>query len=208
MDQKRMGTIAMYAVPVAIAAMLGYHFLMPHGEAPAKAKAPAMAFAAPPVTALYGGASAQPPAETGMVVTGAPPFGASPGQGPVDGVGTASVTAADLSVLNEDMHTLSAQLDGIEGQLAAMQAIQRRAAVSLRLRRPERATRAVPGKARDMKADIAGYRLQAIGQTEAWLTGPDGGTVIVVAGQTLRGGLRIEAVAPDGVVTNRGTLGF
>lgn len=208
MDQKRMGTIAMYAVPVAIAAMLGYHFLMPHGEAPAKAKASAMAFSAPPVTAPYGGAPDQPPAATGIVVTGAPPSGLAQGQGPADGVGTASVTAADLSVLNEDMHTLSAQIDGIEGQLAAMQAIQRRAAVSLRRRRPERATRSEPGKARDVKADIAGYRLQAIGQTEAWLTDPDGSTVIVVAGQTLRGGLRVEAVAPDGVVTNRGMLGF
>lgn len=226
MDQKRMGTIAMYAIPVAIAAMLGYHFLMPHGEAPAKAKTPAMAFAATPqgsssenmgaraksaapVMSPYGGALVQPPAETGMVAS--TPSGISPGQGPVDDVGTvaASVTAVDLSVLNEDMHTLSAQLDNIEAQLAAMRAIQQRAAVSLRLRRPARTTRdAVPGKPGGVKADIAGYRLQAIGQTEAWLTDPDGSTVIVVAGQQLRGGLRVEAVAPDGVVTNRGTLGF
>jgi TolA-binding protein len=56
-------------------------------------------------------------------------------------------------------------------------------------------------------SEIAGYRLQSIGETEAWLSNPDGKTVIASAGTHLPG-LTILAVAPEGVKTSEGWLGF
>jgi len=46
-----------------------------------------------------------------------------------------------------------------------------------------------------------------MGETEAWLTNPDGETVIARAGEHLPG-MTIIAVTPDGVKTSAGWLGF
>ncbi len=63
------------------------------------------------------------------------------------------------------------------------------------------------GAAMATRSAVAGYRLQSIGETEAWLSNPDGETVIARAGEHLPG-LTILAVAPQGVKTSAGWLGF
>lgn len=63
------------------------------------------------------------------------------------------------------------------------------------------------GVAIQTHSQIAGYHLQSIGESEAWLSNPDGETVIARAGEHLPG-LHILAVTPQGVHTSAGWLGF
>ncbi len=81
MDQKTLATIAMYAIPLAIAGMVGYHFLMPHGQAAPAHKARTVAFGAPPegAGAAAGNTVPEPMAAptAGPSAAGQPPIASS-----------------------------------------------------------------------------------------------------------------------------------
>ena len=108
---------------------------------------------------------------------------------------------------------LQSETQSVQATLNRMVAIQQRAEQLMHLDAGT-AGRSAPAsadtlpKSPNMHRSLDGYHLQATGITEAWLTNPDGETVIVTAGTRLPGGLRILGVGPDGVRTDRGALGW
>lgn len=108
---------------------------------------------------------------------------------------------------------LQSETQSIQATLSRMVAIQQSAAKFMHLN-ASAAGRLAPAsattlpKSLNVRQSLDGYHLQATGVTEAWLTNPDGETVIVTAGTRLPGGLRILGVGPDGVRTDQGELGW
>ncbi|MHB8226623.1 hypothetical protein, partial [Acidithiobacillus sp.] len=123
------------------------------------------------------------------------------------------MTSAGLQKLDTEIMALQSETQSIQTTLSRMVAIQQSAAKFMHLN-ASTAGRLAPvsvttlPKPRNMHRSLDGYHLQATGITEAWLTNPDGETVIVTAGTRLPGGLRILDVGPNGVRTDQGALGW
>lgn len=109
---------------------------------------------------------------------------------------------SNITTLQQEVQELSTAL----GKMRNRQILDERQ-TRVRLDAVAQASQPFAAKPWNTHSEIAGYRLQSIGETEAWLTNPDGQTVIASAGTHLPG-LEILAIAPQGVKTSRGWLGF
>lgn len=108
-----------------------------------------------------------------------------------------------VTVLQNDMVTLTASMARMQQQ---QMAAKRQFSVQLQALATQRQGLNAVAVHRT-RSEIAGYRLQSIATSQAWLTNPDGQTVIVRAGMHLPG-LSVLAIAPYGVKTGAGWLGF
>ncbi|MBN6740288.1 hypothetical protein JKG47_07040, partial [Acidithiobacillus sp. MC6.1] len=129
------------------------------------------------------------------------------------GPGQDTVTSAGLRKIDTEIRVLQSETQSIQATLNRMVAIQQSAAKFMHLNarvagRLEPASGIAQPKSANLHRSLDGYHLQATGITEAWLTNPDGETVIVTAGTRLPGGLRILGVGPNGVRTDQGALGW
>ncbi|MEB8535525.1 hypothetical protein [Acidithiobacillus ferriphilus] len=231
MDKDKLTGIAIYGVPaVIIGGMMAWHLhLFGLGEAPAAshhAGPASFASAAPLVNSETPAAQAAPavqpaaPAQPVPTATIAPP---ATSVTPVVAVSASSqiptmpgqntMTSAGLQKIDAEIMVLQSETQSIQATLSRMVAIQQSAAKFMHLNagtagRLAPASATTLPKALNMHRSLDGYHLQATGVTEAWLTNPDGETVIVTAGTQLSGGLRILGVGPDGVRTDQGDLGW
>ena len=231
MDKEKLTGIAIYGVPaIVIGGMMAWHLhLFGLGEAPAAshhAGPASFASAAPPATsespAVLAAPAMQPaaPVQPVPIATIAPPatsvtpvvaVSASSQTPTVPGQDT--MTSAGLQKIDAEIMALQSETQSIQATLSRMVAIQQSAVKFMHLNagaagRLAPASAATLPKTLNMHRSLDGYHLQATGVTEAWLTNPDGETVIVTAGTRLPGGLRILGVGPDGVRTDRGDLGW
>lgn len=214
-DQKM--NVITAGVVLVVAGMLAYHLhLFGMGEAaPAKASGTtSAAFASAPAApsqaassgtglpmapASYGGTGSQAPGPTVE-----PPMAVTTAQAqPSTGV-TQSIQhlQGDVSELKDDLAILSASIGKVQQkQIAADRAM------TVRLQALAAQKTDIAAQAPATRQEIAGYRLQSIAENQAWLTNPDGQTVIARPGAHLPG-LSILSIAPYGVRTSAGWLGF
>ena len=225
MDKEKLTGIAIYGVPaIVIGGMMAWHLhLFGLGEAPAAshhAGPASFASAAPPATSETPAVQLAAPVQPVPTATIAPPAASVT---PVVAVSASSqiptvpgqdtMTSAGLQKIDAEIMALQSETQSIQATLSRMVAIQQSAAKFMHLNamaagRLAPASASTLPKALNMHRSLDGYHLQATGVTEAWLTNPDGETVIVTAGTQLPGGLRILGVGPDGVRTDRGELGW
>lgn len=195
-------TTASFATPPAPAAQTPN---APAAQAPGPVAAnaqPSAAIATPPASISMGGASSQAPSITGGGVT---PLPATVATLPVQ-----SNLAKDLVLLHHEVTQVQGEVQALSVAMGKMQSHNLIAERALQQRIQQvRASAHNPfaGQSIATRTEIAGYHLQSIGETEAWLTNPDGETVIARAGDHLPG-LTVEAVTPNGVKTTAGWLGF
>ena len=231
MDKEKLTGIAIYGVPaIIIGGMMAWHLhLFGLGEASttaARHAGPASFASAPPTTSETPAAQVAPAVQPAAPVQPIPTAVLAPpatSVTPVVAVSASSrastvpsqdtMTSAGLRKLDTEIMALQSETQSIQATLSRMVAIQQSAAKFMRLN-TRTAGRLAPAsvttlpKPRNMHRSLDGYHLQATGITEAWLTNPDGETVIVTAGTRLPGGLRILGVGPNGVRTDQGNLGW
>lgn len=230
MDKEKLTSIAIYGVPAAvIGGMMAWHLhLFGLGEAPAASyhAGPAFFASAPPTASETPAAQAAPDVQPTVPVQPVPTAAIAPPATAVTPVvavsassqvstvpGQDAMTSAGLQKLDTEIMALQSETKSIQATLNRMVVVQQSAVKFMHLNAsaagrlaPASAT-ALP-KSLNMHRSLDGYHLQATGVTEAWLTNPDGETVIVTAGTRLPGGLRILGVGPDGVRTDQGELGW
>jgi hypothetical protein len=220
MDKQKLTGIAIYGIPAAIiGGMMAWHLhLFGLGEAPAASHhaGPTSFTSAPPGTsetpAAQAAAAVQPVTPVTPVVAVSASSQTPTVPGPVPGLEEA-MTSAGLHKIDTEIMALQSETQSIQVTLNRMVAIQQSAAKFMHLNasaagRLAPASASTPPKSLNMHRSLDGYHLQATGVTEAWLTNPNGETVIVTAGTRLPGGLRILGVGPDGVRTDQGDLGW
>ena len=225
MDKEKLTGIAIYGVPaIVIGGMMAWHLhLFGLGEAPAAshhAGPASFASAAPLVTSETPAAQLVAPVQAVPTATIAPPAASVT---PVVAVSASSqiptvpgqdtMTSAGLQKIDAEIMALQSETQSIQATLSRMVAIQQSAVKFMHLNasaagRLAPVSAATLPKTLNLHRSLDGYHLQATGVTEAWLTNPDGETVIVTAGTRLPGGLRILGVGPDGVRTDQGELGW
>lgn len=232
MDKEKLTSIAIYGVPAAvIGGMMAWHLhLFGLGDASTTAPrhaGPASFASAPPTASETPAVQAAPDVQPAVPVQPVPTAAiASPATAvtPVVAVSASSqvstvpgqdaMTSAGLQKLDTEIMALQSETQSIQATLNRMVAVQQSAVKFMRLGTGAAGGRFVPAsasalpKSLNMHRSLDGYHLQATGITEAWLTNPDGETVIVTAGTRLPGGLRILGVGPDGVRTDQGELGW
>ncbi len=122
---------------------------------------------------------------------------------------SAQAVKEELKPIVENIDTLQQEVQELStalGKAREQQAVEARR-TKVQLEALAAAANPYGGKLFPTQREVAGYRLQSLGQTQAWLTNPDGETVIARPGERLPG-LRVLAIAPQGVRTSRGWLGF
>lgn len=224
-------------VVVVIAGMMAYKFHLiggdstaPHKTAPAAFAAPASALPAaqnkaPAPAAPVPVAAATPPSATATpasISMGSRDDGQAAPQSVSEGevtpiIPTTNTSKAATKAIARDMTALHQEVLQIQGEVQElsddMGKMQERDMVAERhLQERIRQVRAdahnpFADQSVATRSEVAGYHLQSMGETEAWLTNPDGETVIARAGEHLPG-MTIIAVTPDGVKTSAGWLGF
>lgn len=219
-DQKM--NVITAAVVVVIGGMVAWHLF---GGETGKAghPTPSAGFAAP--SAAPAGATGHPeptattsPAAATPVAPASIPLGesfagqaanptpvASPTPGRLPGV----VVRKNLHTLQGDIQVLQQEVQELSTALANLRQAQLVEARRTRVRLDALAASHAAGTPPTwtFHRQLVGYHLQSIGGTQAWLTNPAGETVIARAGEHLPG-LQILAIAPQGVKTSAGWLGF
>ena len=231
MDKEKLTGIAIYGVPaIIIGGMMAWHLhLFGLGEATtaaARHAGPVSFASAPPTASETPAAQAAPDVQPAVPVQPVPTAAIAPPATAVTPVvavsassqvstvsGQDTMTSAGFQKLGTEIMALQSEMQSIQTTLNRMATVQQDAANFMHLH-ASAAGRLAPAsvttlpKPRNMHRNLDGYHLQATGITEAWLTNPDGETVIVTAGTRLPGGLRILGVGPNGVRTDRGALGW
>jgi len=227
-DQKM--NVITAGVLLVVGGMVAWHLFGGQGSAAHHRHAAATGFAAAPAASTSAVPSGPvPPRATpvagtpgGSQTPAAITVGGSPGaayaqtQNPASVTGTAPSGTVPVAALQSQLQPIESNITTLQqevqelstamGKLDQRQILDERQ-TRVRLDAVARDSQPFAGKAWNTHSEVAGYRLQSIGETEAWLTDPDGQTVIARAGTRLPG-LVILAIAPQGVKTNRGWLGF
>lgn len=174
-----------------------------------------------PAPALAGRSSMQPVTSTAPVaasISSAPgpastaaETSATPSPGPSAVSGSAStVRATDAQALMTQFRRMNQHLAAIQQELHHPNEPDHPAGPAREVYRVHRLgeTRSAEvGHAEPLAHHVHGWSIEAIGQTEAWLKGPDGKTEVVTAGSRVHG-LQVLSVQPDGVATNHGVIGW
>lgn len=121
-----------------------------------------------------------------------------------------STVAKDMASLHQEVLQIQSEVQELSDDMGKMQEhdIMAERHLQERIRQVKsEAHNPFAGQSVATRSEVAGYHLQSMGETEAWLTNPAGETVIARAGEHLPG-ITIIAVTPNGVKTSAGWLGF